>query len=77
MSAILSLIDEKKLELDKDIILQFDTLDVEKSITSPTIRMDRELAAYGVETSIDLKEIQRVKEMIVKVQRETIRILAE
>ncbi len=77
ISAILSLIDEKNIEIDKDLVLQFDTLDVEKSVMSPTIRMDRELATYGVETSVDLKELQRVKEMIVKVQRETIRILAE
>ena len=34
MSAILNLIDEKKIELDKDIVLQFDTLDVEKSVMS-------------------------------------------
>lgn len=65
MSAILSLIDEEKIELDKDIVFQFDTLDVEKGIMSPTIRMDRELATYGVETSIDLKELQKVKEMII------------
>ena len=77
MSVILSLIDEKKIGLDKDIVLQFDNLDIEKSAMSPTIRMDRELATYGVETSIDLKELQKVKEMIVKVQRETIKILAE
>lgn len=77
MSAILRLIDEEKIELDKGLVFQFDTLDVEKGVTSPTIRMDRELATYGVETSIDLKELQKVKEMIVKFQRETIRILAE
>ncbi len=77
MSVILSLIDEKKIDLDKDFVIKFDTFDADKNVTSPTIRMDRELATYGVETSIDLKELQKVKEMIVKVQRETIRILAE
>jgi len=77
VSAILSLIDDKKIELDKDIVLQFDTLDVEKNAMSPTIRMERELATYGVETSINLKQLQNVKELIVKVQRETIRILAQ
>lgn len=77
ISAILTLIDEKKIELDKDLVLQFDTIDAEKSAMSPTIRRDRELATYGVETSIDLKELQRVKEMIVKVQRETIGILGK
>jgi len=75
MSAILDLINEKKIEFDKDVVLQFDTLDVEKNAMSPTIRMERELATYGVETSINLEQLQNVKEMIVKVQRETIRIL--
>jgi len=77
MSAILSLIKNEKISLDKDIIFQFDILDVEKSTLSPTIRMERELATYGVETSINLKQLQKVKELIVKVQRETIKILAE
>jgi len=77
MSVILNLIKNKKIDLDEDIVLQFDTLDVEKSALSPTIRMERELATYGVETSINLKELQKVKDIIVKVQRETIKILAE
>jgi len=77
VSAILSLIDEKKIELDKNSVLQFDTLDIEKSAVSSTIRMERELATYGIETSINLKELQKVKELIVKIQRETIRILEE
>ncbi len=75
MSTILHLIDEKKIEFDKDFVFQFDTLDVDKKAMSPTIRMDREFATYGVETSIDLKELQKVKELIIKVQRETIKIL--
>jgi uncharacterized protein (UPF0332 family) len=72
-----TLIKDKKLDLDKDLITQFDTLDVEKNITNPTIRERRELFTYGVETSIDLQQLKKIKELILKVQRETIRILGE
>ena len=72
-----TLINEKKLELDKDLVTQFDTLDVEKNITNTTIRERRVLSTYGVETSIDLQQLKRMKELILKVQRETIRILEE
>ncbi|MDP2749433.1 MAG: hypothetical protein Q8O89_01215 [Nanoarchaeota archaeon] len=75
VTAVLTLIDEGKIELDKDLVTQFDTLDVEKSITNPTIRESRETSTYGVETSIDLNELKRVKELIIKIQRETIRIV--
>jgi uncharacterized protein (UPF0332 family) len=72
---LLNLIDEKKLDLDKDLVTQFDTLDVEKNITNPTLRESREISTYGVETSIDLQQLKNVKELIIKVQREAIRIL--
>ncbi|MBI5397826.1 hypothetical protein HZB03_00015 [Candidatus Woesearchaeota archaeon] len=72
-----TLINDKKLELDKDLVTQFDTLDVEKNITNPTVRERRELSTYGVETSIDLQQLKKIKELILKVQRETIRILQE
>ena len=72
-----TLIKNKKLDLDKDLITQFDTLDVEKNITNPTIRERREFFTYGVETSIDLQQLKKIKELILKVQRETIRILGE
>lgn len=75
ISALLSLINEEKLGLDKDLVSQFDTLDVEKNITNPTVRESRELSTYGVETSIDLQQLKRVKELVIKVQIETIRIL--
>src|SRR3989338_1298716 len=77
ITVLLNLIEQKKLNLDKEIVLQFDTLEVEKDMTSPTIRMERELSTYGVETSIDLQQLKHVKELIVKVQRETIKVLAE
>ncbi len=77
ITALLNLIEQKKLNLDKDLVLQFDTLEVEKDVTSPTIRMEREISTYGVETSIDLQQLKHIKEMIIKVQRETIRELAE
>ena len=75
ITVLLTLINENKLNLDKDLVTQFDTLDVEKSITNPTVRESRELSTYGVETSIDSQQLKRIKELILKVQRETIRIL--
>jgi len=71
------LVEQKKLNLDKEIVLQFDTLEAEKDITIPTIRMEREISTYGVETSIDLQQLKHIKELIVDIQRETIRLLAE
>lgn len=76
ISAILSLIENKNIDLDKDSVLQFDTLEVEKSAMTPTVRMERELSTYGVKTSIDLKQLHNVKKLAVKVQQETIRIIA-
>ncbi len=77
ITVLLHLIDQKKLPLDKDLVLQFDTLEAEKDITSQTIRMEREISTYGVETSIDLRRLEKIKAFIVQVQRETINILAE
>ena len=77
LTALLTLIEEKKLALEKDLVLQFDTLDVEGSLTNPTVRHEREISTYGVETSIDAEQLKKIKELILKVQRETIRILAE
>ncbi len=77
ITVLLTLINEKKLNLDKDLVAQFDSLDVEKNITNPTVRESRESSTYGVETSIDLKQLKRIKELILKVQRETIKILQE
>src|SRR3989344_4993702 len=75
ITVLLTLINEKKIDLDKDLVTQFDTLDVEKNITNPTVRESREISTYGVETSIDLQQLKRVKGLILKVQRETIEIL--
>lgn len=77
ITTLLVLINEKRLNLDKDLVSQFDTLDVEKNITNPTVRESREMSTYGVETSIDLQQLNKIKEMIIKIQRETIRILRE
>ena len=59
------------------MITQFDTLDVEKNIVDPTVRERRELFTYGAETSIDLAQLNRMDELILTVQRETIRIVGE
>ncbi|MBI2129229.1 hypothetical protein HYU07_03230 [Candidatus Woesearchaeota archaeon] len=77
ITVLLKLIEEKKLNLDKDIVMQFDTLDVEENLAASTVRMEREISTYGVETSIDVKQLKKMKELILKLQRETIRILAE
>ncbi len=108
ITAILKLIEDKKLDFDKDLVLQFDTLDVEDieipsnsvtleseisnrhsrtkgdtingnvyNLNNPTTRQDREMSTYGVETSIDLKQLNKVKELILKVQRETIKVLVK
>lgn len=77
ITVLLTLINEKKLNLDKDLVTQFDTLDIEKNITNPTVRESREISTYGVETSVDLQQLKKIKELILKVQRETIRILRE
>ncbi len=75
ITVLLKLIDEGKINLDKDLISQFDTLEPEKEVTISTIREFRETSTYGVETSIDLKKLETIKQLIVKVQKETIRIL--
>ena len=77
ITVLLSLINEKKLDLDKDLVIQFDSLDVEKNITNTTVRERREISTYGVETSIDLQQFKKIKELILRLQRETIRVLAE
>ena len=76
ITVLITLINEKKLDLNKDLITQFDTLDAE-NITNPTIRESRELFTYGVETSIDLQQLKKLKELVLGVQRETIRIIEE
>jgi len=77
ITVLLTLIKENKLDLDKDLVTQFDTLDVEKDLANPTVRKSRELSTYGIETSIDLQQLKKIKDLILKVQRETIRILQE
>ena len=77
ITVVLALINDKKLDLNKDLVAQFDTLDVEKNITNPTVRESRELSTYGVETSIDLQQLKKMKELIIKMQRETIKIVNE
>ena len=75
ITVLLDLINEKKVDLDKDLVNQFDILDVEQNITNPTVRESRENSTYGVKTSVDLHQLERIKELIIKVQRETIKIL--
>ena len=77
LTALLSLIEEGKLSLDRDLVLQFDTLEVDPQATDATAREKREVATYGVGTSIDTRALDRVRELMKDVQRATIGILAE
>lgn len=75
ITVLLKLIDKNKLEFDKDLVLQFDTLDVDKEEIKPTIRQKREISTYGVVSEIDIEQLANIKEIIKKVQRQTIKIL--
>ena len=75
ITAILNLINEKKIDMDKNLVLQFDTLEVDKDAISTTIRQSRELSTYGVSSSIDTKKLEEIKELIKKIQQATIQIL--
>ena len=77
ITVLLKLIEDKKLNFDKDLVLQFDTLDIEDNLANPTVRHKREISTYGVETSIDSEQLKKIKDLVLEVQRETIRILAE
>ncbi len=76
ITALIKLIDDKKLDFDKDFILQFDTLDVEKDAANPTVRESREISTYGIKTEIDSHQLEKINELIKKVQRGTIKILS-
>ncbi|MEK6928086.1 MAG: HEPN domain-containing protein [Nanoarchaeota archaeon] len=77
ISVLLNLIDENKLNFERDLISQFDSLDNEKDLINPSIRESREVSTYGVRTSVDLNQLERIKELVVKIQRETVRVLHE
>jgi uncharacterized protein (UPF0332 family) len=75
ITVILNLIEHNKLDLDKNLVLKFDTFEVGNEMTSSTVRTQRELSTYGVKTSIDLEKLKEIKEIIIQIQRETIKIL--
>lgn len=77
ITALIKLIEDKKIEFDKDLILQFDILDVDKEAASTTVRQSREISTYGVKSKVDAKQLERVKDLIIKVQRETIKLLSK
>lgn len=76
LTVLRKLIEEKKLEFEESLVLQFDTLENEKNLTTPTLREKREVSTYGVETSINLEQLKKIKELIIAVQRETIKALS-
>lgn len=73
ITTLLQLIEDKKIKLDKELVFQFDTLEVDAS--HHTIRESREISTYGVKTEIDTKDLYRIKDLIIKIQRHTINIL--
>jgi len=77
ITALLTLIDNNKLAFEKDLILQFYSLDTESQIISSTVRAKREMSTYGVETSIDLDQVKKIKDLVLQVQRETIKEIGE
>lgn len=77
VTTLLKLIDDKKLDIDRDLILRFDALEADKKAVNTTVRESREISTYGVITDIDTKELDNVKDLIKKVQRITIRVLSK
>lgn len=77
LTAVIAMIQEKKIDLNMDLVMQFDTLDAHSSLTSPTVRSSREQSTYGVETSIDIKQLENIKRLSIKMQQETIKIIAK
>ncbi len=75
VTALLKLIEDDKIEFDKDLVLRFDTLDLDKEATSATVRQSREISIYGVKAEVDTNQLERIKELVIKVQRETIKII--
>ncbi len=77
ITALLKLIEDKKLEFDNDLVLQFDSLDADKEVVRPTVRQSREISTYGVKTEVDTRQLESLKDLIIKVQRETIKVLSQ
>lgn len=75
ITVLLKLIDDKILDFDRDLVLKFDTLEVDKDAANPTVRETREITTYGVLSSVDTKRLNEIKELIKKVQRLTIEAL--
>jgi len=71
-TAILTLIEEKRIELDKALVLQFDTLEMDKEATDQTIRESREISTYGVKTEINTKQLYIIKAMITANRRSSL-----
>jgi len=76
ITLLLALIKDGKLALDKNLVLQFDTIEVDKKAAQTTTREQREVATHSIRTSIDTKELERVVELLKEVQKATIEILA-
>ncbi len=75
VTSLLDLIDRGELDFDRELITQFDNLDTGESTTNITVRESRELSTYGVETNVDILQVIRIKQLALKIQKETIRML--
>jgi uncharacterized protein (UPF0332 family) len=75
ITVLLKLIDDKVLDFDRDLVLQFDTLEPDKDAANPTVRQTREITTYGVTSTVDNKRLNEIKELIKKAQKATIKEL--
>lgn len=74
ITTILTLIDEQKLSMERDLVLRFDTLEADKDATA-TVRQSREISTYGVSSTVDTDRLSEIKELIKAVQRSTIQAI--
>lgn len=75
ITVLLKLIEEEKLDLKKDLVLQFDTFDSNKEVLQSTIRDMRENFTYGVKSEIKIDDLNRIKFIIKEVQKQSIKII--
>ncbi|MBD3209417.1 HEPN domain-containing protein [Candidatus Woesearchaeota archaeon] len=75
ITVILKLIEDKSINLDKDLVKQIDTFDAEKEAATPTIRKNREQSTYSIKTEVGDDELHQTKELAKRMQQETINII--
>jgi uncharacterized protein (UPF0332 family) len=71
---IYTLIEDKKIDLDKEIVEEINNMDVEEKQETPIIEL-RETEQYGISLSIDDKAYERILEIAQKILDKTKEIL--